>query len=48
MQPLLGAISPILIVSEVGRKFVYLVVGGSKLIRKFCSGFSGRPEVCLS
>ena len=48
MQPLLGAISPLLIISEIGREFVYLAVCGSKLIRKFCSALSGHSEVCLS
>jgi hypothetical protein len=48
MQPLLGAICPILIIPEIGREFVYPAVGGSKLIRKFCSGLSCRLEVRLS
>jgi hypothetical protein len=48
MQPLLGATCPILIVPEIGREFVYPAVGGSKLIRKFCSCLSCRLEVRLS
>jgi len=48
MQPILGATCPLLIVPEIGCEFVYPTVGGSKLIRKFCSGLSCRLEVRLS
>ena len=48
MQPLLGAICPILIIPEIGREFVYPAVGDSKLICKFCSGPLCRLEVRLS
>jgi hypothetical protein len=32
VQPFLGAIYPILIVSDIGLEIIYLVVGSSKLI----------------
>jgi hypothetical protein len=32
LQPFLGTISPILIVSDIRFEIIYLVVGGSKLI----------------
>jgi len=48
MQPFLRAVCPILIVPEIGREFVDPVIGGSKLIRKFCSSLSCRLEVRLS
>ena len=55
MQPFLGAICPILIVSNFRLEVIYLVlgsskliVGSSKLIRKFLSELSCLLEVCHS
>jgi hypothetical protein len=48
MQPFLGTIRPILIVSDIRLEIIYLVVGSSKLIRKFLSGLSCLLDACLS
>jgi hypothetical protein len=48
MQPFLGAICPILIVSDVRLEFIYLVVGGAEPIRETLSSISGVLELSLS
>jgi hypothetical protein len=55
LQPFLGTISPILIVSDIHLEIIYLVVGssklivsGSKLIREFLSDLPCFLEVCCS
>ncbi len=48
MQPFLGAICPILIISDVRLEAINLIASSSKLIGKFFSGLSRRLEVCLS
>jgi hypothetical protein len=48
MQPFLGAICPILIVSNICLELIYPALGSSKLIRKLLSGLSCHLEVCLS
>ena len=55
MQPFLGTICSISLVSDIGLESIYLVVGSSKLIatglklkRKSLSGLSCLLEICLS
>jgi hypothetical protein len=48
MQPFLGAICPVLIVSDVRLEFIYLVVGGSEPIRETLSSISCVLELSLS
>ena len=48
MQPFLGAICPIFIVSNICLELIDPVLGSSKLIRKLLSGLTCRLEVCLS
>jgi hypothetical protein len=48
MEPFLGAICAIAMISDVRLEFIYLIAGGSKLIRKFLSGLSCLMKLCLS
>jgi hypothetical protein len=55
LQPFLGTISPLLIVSDIRLESIYLIVSspkllvsGSQLVRKFLSDFPRLSEVCRS